>query len=304
MPKKIPITIKREWLRDFEGGKSEAIIARDSKKALNVVKRGIQEARLERDGVNARAEIIKEALVNHQKELLGVVGRVLSALEVPPANLDLRRERNGALSPTPLPAAIVKYDLSEGLMVELSDEKTPQWGLLKEHLKRNRVWLSLENWKRAMITHIKARLDLERKITMLLESETGLRIMAEVPKEENTSFIFPAIVKLFYRVIMNKALGISDETNPEDRIVATDDGYVLHGVGGTKLAYCPGRQEECRDKIIKAFGKIPNTPEFKNIPATATDLKSVINKVKQPLEDIHLLRLVSGQCRICTQIGV
>lgn len=303
MPKKIPISVKRGWLKDFEEGKSEANIARDSQKALNVVKRGIQKAKLEHDGANARSEIIKEALVNHQKQLLGIVARVLSALEVPPSNLELRREKNGALAPIPLPAALVKYEPSKGLIVELSDENAPQWELLKEHLKRNRLWSALEQWRKALVSHIKSRLDLERKIAMMLESETGLRVLGEIPDDKKTSFVFPATVKLFYGVAINKALGIPDETNPQERIIATADGYVLHGEGGTKLAYYPGRQEECRDKIIKVFNKIPDAPEFGNIPASTDDLRSAIKKAKQPLEDVHLLGLVSGQCRICSQVS-
>jgi len=137
----------------------------------------------------------------------------------------------------------------------------------------------------------------------MLENETGLRVLGEIPDDKKTSFVFPANVKLFYGVAINKALGIPDETNPQERIIATPDGYILNGVAGTKLAYCPGKQEQCRDKLIKVFNKIPDAPEFRNIPASNDDLRSAIKKAKQPLEDVHLLGLVSGQCRICSQVS-
>ena len=57
MPKKIPMTEKRQWLEDFDAGEPAASIAKKNGKALKVIKRGIDEARAERDGAAARAEL-------------------------------------------------------------------------------------------------------------------------------------------------------------------------------------------------------------------------------------------------------
>ena len=44
MPKKIPMSEKREWLKDFDEGIPAAEIAKKKTKALKVIKRGIDEA--------------------------------------------------------------------------------------------------------------------------------------------------------------------------------------------------------------------------------------------------------------------
>ena len=62
MPKMIPIMEKREWLSLYEQGRSEAVIARDKHRDLNVIKRGIQEARNERNLSLAQSEMLKDAL--------------------------------------------------------------------------------------------------------------------------------------------------------------------------------------------------------------------------------------------------
>jgi hypothetical protein len=214
MPKKIPMSEKRVWLNDFDEGKPVAEIARKRKHALKVIKRGIEEARAERDGAAARAEIVKEALINHQRQLLGVVDRLLRATEIPPADLELRYEKSGALAPIPLSSSRIIYTPEEGLTVELSDENTPLWRLLKEHLARDRIWSAIRNWRRALISHFMSRFDLELAIKMLIKSKTGCRVSAASPGDKEPDVVYDFAVKLFYNVQIRKALGIPDGTNP------------------------------------------------------------------------------------------
>lgn len=304
MPKQIPMSVKREWLKEHDEGKPAAEIAREKRRALKVIKRGIEEARAERDGAAARAEIVKEALIKHQQQLLGIVDRLFKAAEIPPADLELRREKSGALTPIQLPYSRIISTPEKGLTVELPDENTALWGLLREHLARARVWSAIRNWREALISHIRARTELELAIKMLIESETGCRVSAASPGDKKPDAVYDFTVNLFYTVRIRKALGILDETNPQNRIVAGDDGYVRHGEGGSELAYCPGKQNECREALITAFNKIPDLPAIEKVISTEIELKNVSNKLKRPLEDIQLMGLVPGRCRICSRISL
>jgi hypothetical protein len=304
MPKKIPMSVKKEWLKDYDEGNPAAKIAKEQKKALKVIKRGIEEARAERDGAAARAEIVKEALIKHQQQLMGIIERLMDAAEVPPPDLELRREKSGALAPIPLPSSRIIYTPAQGLIVELSDENATLWELLKEHLTRDRLWSAIRKWKEALIPHIRARLDLDAGIRLLVETETGFRVINDKPADSTTAFIFPHTVNLFYKIHMRKALGITDETNPQERMVASEDGYVRHGGGGSEMAYCPGKQEQCRKTLIKIFEEIPDLPEIKRVIATESELRNVCHKLKQHLEDIRLMGLIPGRCRICSRISL
>jgi len=304
MPKKLPMSEKREWLKDFDEGKPAAEIARERKRAPKVIKRGIEEARAERDGAAARAEIVKEALIKHQQHLLGIVDRLFKAAEIPPADLELRREKSGALAPLQLPFSRIIHTPEKGLTVELPDDNTALWGLLREHLARDRVWSAIRNWRETLISHIRARTELESAIEMLIESETGCRVSAASPGDKKPDAVYDFTVKLFYTVRIRKALGILDETNPQNRIVASDDGYVRHGEGGSEMAYCPGKQDECREALITAFKKIPDLPAMEKVITTEIELKNVSSKLKRPLEDIRLMGLIPGRCRICSRISL
>lgn len=304
MPKKIPMSEKREWLKDFDEGNPAAKIAKDKHKALKVVKRGIEEARAERDGAAARAEIVKDALKDHQRQLMAIINRLYDAAEIPPPDLELRREKSGAIAPIPIPSGRIIYTHALGLIVELTDENTTLWKLLKEHLTRDRIWSSIRKWKEVLIPHIKARLDLKTAIKDVIEVETETKVIDDKPVDKKTAFIYQHTVDLFYLINIRKALGVSDETNPQDRMVTDDDGYVRHGRVGSELAYCPGKQEQCRKALIKVFEKIPSLPEIKRVIDTESELKTVSNKLKQQLEDIRLMGLIPGRCRICSRISL
>ncbi len=304
MPKKIPMSEKRKWLNDFDEGIPASEIAKKKTKALKVIKRGIDEARAERDGAAARAEIVKDALIKHQHQLMAIINRLSDAAEPPPTNLELRREKSGSLVPIPLPASRIVYISEQGLIVELSDENTALWKLLREHLTRDRIWSTIKNWKGAMVNHIQARTGLELGIKRLIERETGFKFPDEKTPKSKGDYINPFTIRLFYTVQIRKALGISDETNPQNRMFAGEDGYVRNGEGGSELAYCPGKQQECREALIKAFNKIPDLTEVKKVIATDAELKNVSNKLKRILEDIRLMGLIPGRCRICSRISL
>ncbi len=304
MPKQIPMSEKREWLKESDEGITTAQIAKKKTKALKVIKRGIDEARAERDGTAARAEIVKDALIKHQHQLMAIINRLSDAAEPPPADLELRREKSGSLAPIPLPASRIVYISEQGLIVELSDENTTLWKLLKAHLTRDRIWSTINNWKGALVNHIQARTGLELGIRMLIERETGFKFPDEKSPKSKGDHINPFTIRLFYTVQIRKALGISDGTNPQDRVFAGDDGYVRNGEGGSEMAFCPGKQQECREVLIKAFNKIPGLPETKKVIATDLELKNVSNKLKRMLEDIRLMGLIPGRCRICSRISL
>ena len=304
MPKQIPMSEKRVWLQKSDEGVTTAQIAKEKGKALKVIKRGIEEARAERDGAAARAEIVKDALIKHQHQLMAIINRLSDAADPPPADLELRREKNGSLAPIPIPAGRIVYIPEQGLIVDLSDEETTLWKLLREHLTRDRIWSAIKNWKVALVNHIQARTGLELGIRMLVERETGFSVIKEKSPNSLDNYINPFTIQLFFTVQIRKTLGISDETNPQDRVFAGDDGYVRNGEGGSEMAFCPGKQQECREALIKVFNMIPGQPETKKVIATDLELKNVSNKLKRMLEDIKLMGLIPGRCRICSRISL
>lgn len=304
MPKKFLPHHKKKWLELSESGRSEKWIARNAKCDPRTVKKGIEEARRERNAAIAQIELVKEALRDHKDQLLAVIDDVKSVLVMPPDNIEIRRDRDGTLAPIPLSGATVKSDESGGLMLLVRVEERVEWELLQEHLKGDKIWKIFKQWKESIIAHIGARIDLKLAAERLIKARTQLQLVDEIPRSAETGYICPAVVQIFYEVALRRSLGIKDGTNIEERIIASPDGYVRNGPGGTELAYAPNSQEVCKNRLLDALRGLYNSPETQQVSISYKEAQELTEKTKRIIDEISLLRLVPGSCRVCRRLGV
>jgi len=302
MPKIIPLQDMREWLQNYEQGKSEAAIAKEAHRDLKAVKRGIEWARNERDAATARAGLLKDALSNHQEKLLGIIDRILSALILPPPDLPLVKEKDGPLIPTQLLGTTVSYHKDTGLVVTLWDEDTTYGELLREHLARDRMWALLDQWRKAMGAHIEAGVGLKLKVEMLLEIKTGCQLVSE-PIDSPFMYSYTA-VDIIYQATGRSALGFPSGINLEERLVADPDSQEVRYGPGTIFAENVNDAEKCRANILDAFESLQIVSEIKKLQETYENLKASTYKARRATEEISLLRLVPGRCRVCRRLGI
>jgi len=304
MPKRFLPHHKKKWLELSESGKSEKWIARNAKCDPRTVKKGIEEARRERNAAIAQIELVKEALRDHKDQLLAVIDDIKSTLVMPPENIEIRRDKDGTLAQIPLSGVTVKPDKSGGLMLLVWVEEKVEWELLQEHLKGDKIWKIFRQWKELILAYIKAIIDLKLASERLIKARTGLQLIDEIPKSAETGYICPAVVELFYKVALRHSLGIKNGTNIEERIVASPDGYVRNGPGGTELAYAPNFQEDCKNRLLDTLRELYESPEAEQVSILYKEAQEITEKEKRILDEISLLRLVPGSCRVCRRLGV
>ncbi len=305
MPKKFKIEQKRVWLsRHEELSHTEKRIAAHYKCDVRTVIKGIEEARREREANAARIELIKDKIGEHQKELLIVLDNIVSMLELPPYNLDIRKERNGRIAPIPLPGALVKPNDENELILVIHDENSLRWELLEEHLKGDKLWRMIKKWRIPFLEHIKARVNLLDAAQTVLKKESGLELIKKVDTLPETGGIFPVAVQVFYELSIHQALGIKDETNLEERLVATPDGYVRNGPGGTEFAYVPRLRERCRKNILAALNKLQSSTEKEQVILSYAVAGKITKETRRIAEEISLMRWLPSRCRVCKRMGV
>jgi hypothetical protein len=299
MPKIIPMTELREWLNYYESGKSVASIAKQASRNTRTVKKGIEDARRERDGHGVRAQLIKEALVRHQGQLLGLLDDVLLALVLPAPDLRLD-------IPVPLSKAQVTYDPQRGLIAVLDIENTPQWPLLVEHLRRDPVSGKLILWRKALTEHIQARRALRDKVESLLREETGLPLIKDASTPPKVGYITPVAVELVYRTALDRGLGnqSAGKTELEGRLMVTADGRVKDRQTDSTLVDTPKKAKERRLGMLKAFAGLEESDQIKEVTKTHETLKEYTIKARRAVEQISMLGLVAGQCAICARLGI
>jgi len=304
MPKKFLPHQKKKWLELSESGKSEKWIARDAGCDPRTVKKGIEEARRERNVAIAQIELVKEALRDHKDQLLAVIDDIKSLLVMPPENIEIRIDKDGTPAPIPLSGAIIRPDESGGLMLLVRAEERVEWELLQEHLKGDKIWKIFKQWKESILACIQAMIDLKLGAERLIKARTQLELVDEIPRSAEIGCIYPAVIQLFWEVALRRSLGIKDGTNIEGRMIASPDGYVRNGPGGTELAYAPNSQEDCKNKLLDALRELYGSPEAKRVSISYKEAQELTEKAKRNWEEISLLRLVPGSCRVCRRLGV
>ncbi len=154
MPRKFDDAKKREWLEFYDQGKSEKWIAGRAKCDVRTVRKAINEARLKRDVVVARMELVKDALRKHQDGLLEELDQIKASLVIPRrdfAVLSWHYGENSILDGT-------------GRRTKLeSGEDSTMRRLLKEHLRQDKLWRVLAQWEKAKANHLAAKVAFQRK---------------------------------------------------------------------------------------------------------------------------------------------
>ena len=88
-------------------------------------------------------------------------------------------------------------------------------------------------------------------------------------------------------------------------MVVISEPYIKYEQGNVLLAhYSESHHEACRANIIKAFKKLGNSAEVGRIKATYKELSDITTKTRRLAEEINLLGLIPGQCRVCRRLGM
>ena len=304
MPNKYKPEQKRQWVQYREQGKSDKWIANYVKCDVRTVVKGIDEAIREREAGAARIQLMKDKIGEHQTALVVVLDGIVSMLELPPYNLEIRKEPNGHVAPIPLSGALVKPSEENELFLVIHEEDSLKWELLKEHLKGDKLWRMINRWRGPFLEHIKARVALLDAAQRLLEEETGLQLIKRTNGVPKTAGIYLVAVQVFYELARCQALGVKNETNLEERLIGTPDGYVRNGPGGTDYAYAPGFWDECKEKILVALNKLHNSQEKKQVISSYIEAGKITEETKRVAEEISLMRWLPGRCRVCKRMGV
>jgi hypothetical protein len=308
MPSKVSIVDKRKWLKQFEEGKQIAYIASKSKKDTRTVKKGIDDARRERDASRAVSDMLSRTLEKHNESLLSVVREIISVLFPLSTNFTVPwKEFNSSLV---LPGAKVEYSNSLELKmpkVTLDIESRLEWGLLVEHLKHDPLITGIEQWKKAMGAHIWARVLLEQRISGLLVIRTGYRMpdnsVFQLEGSAKTPFIDPIAVVLLSQFLTEKATNNKAEKLENIIKVNNVSGQLRFGELGPEIACALGQASECREKIIALVNEMFSSQETLNVVKTYKDMMDTTAKASRVAQELLLLDFIPGRCRICHRLG-
>jgi len=300
MPRKFDDARKKEWLELYEQGKTESWIAHRGGCDSRTVKKAINEARLKRDVVVARVELVKDALRKHQDSLLEEIDRIMSDLVIPPEDSAVLSWHHGANS--------ILKDSNEQVKLESSEDSAMR-RLLKEHLRQDKLWRVLAQWEKARVSDLAARVAFQRRTVSVLEEKTSYKL---VDDDGAPPFLCSYTTgALFYKTAIDVAFAAPKASAQQDAVrnmkaaisVNTENGHVTFENRLT-LAVAPGSERRTEQHLLDALKDLAKSHEAKSVVETYRALERITAKSKQVLEYVRLLGLIPSQCEICGRLGM
>lgn len=306
MPRKFSPNQKRMWLELYEEGKSEASIATKYHCSVRTVKKGIQEAKLERDARAARSELIKDALRKHQNTLLTLLQDLSSVLKTPDIHQFVPWEPAHGPKNFSVEGVTVECDMSVPRVTSatLDLERRIEWGLLREHLGKDRFWQLLLQWKRLYSAYLEAIIVGKRKLASLLKEDTKEEVVyALLDKKDKDTFIYKDFVNEGLQRLIEPRYRLANVKELEENIIEdTEKGKI--NLGSLTIAEAPDATSKYRQHIVATLNEMRKSVEARQIIGSYEKLEDITKQVGRAAEELVLLNLVPGQCRVCSRLGV
>lgn len=288
MSKKISIQEKKKWLEMFEQGQTEVQIAKKTGRDSRTIAKGIEEASKKMRLASTEAEMLRNALFKHQEQLTGILKNIVQMLVLPSYDLKLREEGKGILAPISLTGALLKQISKEQMILEIQTEDKLEWELLKEHLKQDKLWGCIKQWRDAMLDHMWARWQFK----LTIQSEFVKNADSISPNDEDKKqfeMVKYELVDLFFDVVTHRILGIQNGTDVEKAIDSKMSGF--------------NDKDVLKQKLVAIFDSLSNIKEANRVKSTFAVLADITRLAKKQADEIMLLNMIIGNCRVCRRLG-
>lgn len=293
---------KRQWMEEYDGGKLQGEMAKDFKRDIRTIKKGIEEARRERDIKFARIELLKEALRKHNTDMLTLMEQLAVVFQPLPSNQPIPW-RNFDVGTLPFPGGEVQYEIGTVTAVSgvaLDIEANVRWKLLKEHLKCDPLTNALNIWRKTLPYHMLARVELKRKLVALLKSKTGYKVEDESASDR--CLLVSGVDHLFRYLLTNLPNPVAIDKIANSIAVDSDMCQVKYGAG-TTLACARGEEEGCRNNILEVLKELSTKEAMGTVISTYEAHRASIDKASKAIKEIRMMGFIPGQCRICRRLG-
>ncbi len=258
---------RQDWLERNERGESASHIAATDGFDERTVRKHIELAKQEREIVEARSKVLRNALEQHYADLSGFAERLLSRIE----------QREGIRS---------------------SDNDEYLQNALKQHLPRSPIWTNVSRHE-GLLEEI-ANLKQQIKNRVELEIDADVRLKSKLSADENG--VIPGIKgALVFQADRwsqgHKGLDIDENLITEP---AKEDGFVILRYGFSQMGLAREKKVATVRKVVRDFeSRIRQWDKFLKLEKAYTEDKRVKQNLKDQLVVIRLRRIVPGRCKFC-----
>ena len=144
-------------------------------------------------------------------------------------------------------------------------------------------------------------MNLKQELVELLKTKTGYQLESE--PASNRCLVTSAVDPLFRCFLMYLPYPVNIARLVNNIAADSDTGQVKYGEG-TTLAVARGEEEDCKNNIIDALKELSTTEAMHALITTREMHGTSIDKASKAVEEIRMMGLIPGQCRICRRLGM
>lgn len=253
--------MRKDWLRRFEeNGESPPQIAKADGYDVRTVRKQLEEARQEREGREARATVLRQALEQHYGDLVSFADR--------------------------LNTSIIHATLPMGAR----DDRL--WFALREHLPRSPLWKAIDRMERlnGELHDIDGRG--HKRIGVMVKEKSPLGFVQKPGTLGLNRDALEAAVGYHLRAPTEELLKIETRELKE--------GVAEVAYGNFTCAVVPSDMASEIGKLIAdMMSGIGQWPEREEMARTLLIRSRVVNEIEEELATIILRRIVPGRCKYC-----
>jgi hypothetical protein len=262
--KKISILEQRQWLSEYETGKGINEIARDAHRSISSVWKGIESARQEREWLSVREGILRQAYVEHHRDLVESARQIQRKART-------YEERD----------LLFAGDVRTELLLEG----------LKSHIPDSPLWQDCRDWELR-------RDQLTGRIRRLKRSLRGAIVEGYSAQNRNISIEGFVDSVWFASGEGGDPKGLS---GMEYRLEQRDQGQVLCWGAFTLSVGTVETEEEIRLKSAhrEMVKEVPSWDLAKNVREAHQTWLQSRDKIEIEIEAMFLRRMLPGRCSLC-----
>lgn len=325
MPKdsKIAAGERRSWLNFSEGGKPIPEISKEAGRDVRTIREHIERARLERDFEAAQREQLREALRDHQRDMLTVLQNIRDSTYVPDlANNDsigvdygledlwgpseLMRNRENVIQPRKSAdqfghygsAAVVTVfrDANGPQDIELSFETSRLGRALKEHIRKDPLWRHVASWRNALLEEFQRRAKLNRVVRVKTEQEFGVTVGWNRGSQQ--PWLGPGIITWTRARLTNVALG--------NYVPPVDEEVKERAPGSLETIHSHSLTQNIDEPEARLLGTIAALADCEELIAAARsfrNLQAITQNLNNAVDEYLLIHHIPGRCGLCKKLG-
>lgn len=303
MPKPTPMSEKQKWLSEYQKGMSEFALSKKYHRDVRTIKKGIEDAIREQELRQARVNFLTERLNRHQDTLLNELTSIKESTGAPEtsyAPLSWHEGENSVFSyklpEKPDSGAVVKEKKRERKV----EQPVSARRLLEQHLGNDVLIKSLRSYEEAYTENVIERKVFQKTIVNTLVEITKLKVL---DKRIKASYVCSYTTGDFlYKKLLNDMKDREFDEFCQEIETDAINGNVTYS--HNVLIEAPGKEKLYRKRLCRAFSELHDSRELVNVLHSQRMLEEAATRLHQAIDEILLLGMVTGRCRVCRRLGL